>query len=68
MFHITLAYAYTATAEALRDAIAAAVGAKITCVGKAFTLDRPKLCYFEDMRAFIPWDASGSPWGRTASA
>ena len=62
VFHITLGYSYKPTDQALRERIAEALGAKFTCVGKSFILDRPKLCYFDDMLAFIPWDVAEMPW------
>ena len=62
VFHITLGYKYKAAEETVMNEIKKQLESTLTCLGKKFTLDVPKLCYFNDMTAFIPWDAEEYPF------
>lgn len=72
-FHITLAYQYEMIDEAsigevrleltkVRDAINTILAAKTS----PLVIEPPKLTYFNDMTAFIPWDGKTSPFTTTS--
>lgn len=67
VFHITLGYSFRPTSERIRDTISEAIGATLKCWGKRYVLDQPRLCYFDDMTKFIPWDARSWPWAMESS-
>ncbi len=62
IFHVSLAYSYKEPDDKTIEAIKKEVENNLTCLGKTFTLDSPKLCYFNDMTAFIPWNAEKYPF------
>jgi len=61
-FHITLGYAYQPVDDATLELICQELKTNLTCFGKTFILDSPKICYFNDMTAFIPFDFQKSPF------
>ena len=61
-FHITLGYSYKTVDDATLKLVISELETNLTCLGKKFELQPPKLCYFKDMLAFIPWDAKISPF------
>lgn len=67
-FHITLAYQYKPICEhdftALKDQINEKMNTVLKKAPKPLLLDNAKLCYFNDMTAFIPWDVSFYPFNK----
>ncbi len=61
-FHITLGYAYKPVDDATLEVICQELKTNLTCFGKTYTLDPPKICHFDDMTAFIPYDFQKSPF------
>jgi len=61
-FHISLAYTYKVPAEDKLKEMKKQLKSSVDCIGKTFKLDSPKLCYYNDMTAFIPWDTEKSPF------
>ena len=61
-FHLTLGYRYREIDLTTMGKIREELESNITFVGKNFILDSPKLCYFQDMTEFIPWDAEKNPF------
>jgi len=61
-FHISLAYTYKMPDEEKLKEMKNQFKSAVTCVKKSFKLDPPKLCYYNDMTAFIPWDAEKNPF------
>ncbi len=51
--HVTLAYALQAAPPGLADALAAKIQ-EIVAKHPQISLDPPRLCYFNDMTAFVP--------------
>lgn len=63
-FHITLAYGYKDISdEKVHQEITAALEEIIApYINQKIKLDVPTLCYFESMKAFIPWDGRTYPF------
>ena len=66
VFHITIAYQYKpltkATGLAIQSAVQAIVSDLFIKPGRSLLLQKPQLTYFNDMSAFIPWDAGMNPF------
>jgi hypothetical protein len=66
-YHVTIGYKYAATTDQQ-------IAELYTALGDIFTrrmkhrmfFDVPKLCYFQDMTAFIPWDGQSNPFRNAA--
>jgi hypothetical protein len=61
-FHITLAYLYRELPQEKRkqiqDELDRIVLEYLPNPNQTFTLNPPQLCFFQDMKAFLPWDGS----------
>lgn len=62
IFHITLAYPYKTPDETILKELRMELKSSLSCFGKKLVLDSPKLCYFHDMKKFIPWNAEINPF------
>lgn len=66
-FHITLGYQYKAfeagASREVQESITAVLD-KALQTHRTISLNQPKLCYFKDMTAFIPWDGTHFPFER----
>ena len=65
-FHITLGYQFKylehSELKAIREYLEKQFKTNPDLQKSQLTLDVPKLCFFEDMTAFIPWNAVGYPF------
>ena len=66
VFHITLAYPFksieSSQAKLMEELIKTDIEKIFAKYGNVITLEPPKLCYFNDMKAFIPWNGDKSPF------
>jgi hypothetical protein len=68
-FHITLGYQYQ-WYETGDDALEVnnhlhSILSEFQTQNQCFTLEKPRLCYFNDMTAFTPWDGKGFPFNKS---
>lgn len=65
-FHITLAYQYKPISyymlKKIENELNSALESLMHEYGESFNLQSPKLCYFDDMLGFTPWDVSSFPF------
>ena len=67
-FHVTLGYMYRRPPDDGWDVLSGAVHTAMAAAvpsaqARRVRFDAPRLCYFNDMTKFIPWDASSNPFG-----
>jgi hypothetical protein len=63
VYHITLAYRYTdVTAPTQAEVLIVLDKIFQRIANQGMELEPPKLCYFSDMTAFIPWEAQHNPF------
>ena len=60
--HLALAYRYKETTSEINKAIRTELEPVLGFLGKKIQLEPPKLCYFNDMKAFIPWNGEKYPF------
>ncbi|KTD51286.1 DUF1868 domain-containing protein [Legionella quateirensis] len=63
-FHITLAYRFKTIDKKIEHEIEHQLNKSLEhfLIGRTVLLNPPELCFFNDMSAFIPWDASSFPF------
>ncbi|MBA2710009.1 MAG: DUF1868 domain-containing protein [Tatlockia sp.] len=60
-FHLTLGYKYKEASAISTDTLNM-LAEKLNELFEEINFDSAKLCYFHDMKRFIPWDGVSNPW------
>jgi len=71
-FHVTLGYLYKDITDKNKKEVKAEFESLINNILKSYSkpivFQEPKLCYFQDMNKYIPWDGKYNPWIKSVKA